>query len=220
VVGELFAVLSNGKTWRMTNDARVQLVSTPKYLIDVQPGAGAAVFLEKWKQFGEASKALGINEKKNTFEAVFEVMYVQSLVARMANGASRNLMKMMGVEDKPPALSDARFVLEEKIRAQFRSESKLSDAQWEKAEGSMLIINEQMTADQAMAEISVLDPHDAGQRVASSPDPLIAFSVENAKLKPEEQFRKLGSVSSPVRADLYVIPQEVDVSIVGESQVS
>lgn len=102
---------------------------------------------------------------------------------------------------------DAMDQLETRIREQFLASTELSAARWEDIRERLVVIHDKMTADYLEGVVSEYTEEN-GEIPQGSPR--IAFAGLNARLRKSRRFEKIGEVSKPVEADLYVAPEYDD----------
>ncbi len=100
--------------------------------------------------------------------------------------------------------------LEESLRNRFLDETRMTASEWEKVRDRVVLIHDRMGSENFEELIS---PWMSGEQVNSvdhDPEESLrrVFAGLNESLPPGRRFTKLGSVSGPAEADVYVLPED------------
>lgn len=150
-----------------------------------------------------------------TFKAMFEKAYRDEMAWRAGRGgptkeevkrvaalSSENYSDEVIEQTHSVTQNQARLQLEEILLKNFEASNQVSPAEWESSRDRVLLIHDQMTADEA---VECLHPDEIAPEGISSPRE--AFAHANKRASAEQRCKLLGSVSEPVKCDVYLMPE-------------
>jgi hypothetical protein len=95
--------------------------------------------------------------------------------------------------------------LDETLLQRFLEQSTYNAAEWERIRDRIVIIHEKKPLDDVEEEVSDWAETDC-EPPLDGESPRVYMERINSRLSPDEQFKKLGELSDPVGADVYVAP--------------
>jgi hypothetical protein len=100
--------------------------------------------------------------------------------------------------------------LDELIRERFLEETKLSAIEWERVRDRVIVIHDKMNAEMFEDVVGPWVDEDLFEQfdMESGDAPRKLFSEINRQLPENYKFQQLGTVSSPVEADVYAVPED------------
>ncbi|MFO0953935.1 MAG: hypothetical protein U0835_22815 [Isosphaeraceae bacterium] len=160
------------------------------------------------------------------FVARFEKAYADEMDWRNSRGGAteqeiRQIALQQGRtldEDEVRALrsaaeSRAMEQLAEAVRERFLEETRMPAREWEDVRDRVVVVHDRMSPDYFEEMLSDLsDDEEDLPEIDGSPgsSPRNAFARYNAALEPDRRYRKLGTVTAPVEADVYAAPEYAD----------
>ncbi len=159
---------------------------------------------------------------RESFASVLEVVYAKEMEWRNSRGgATLEEIRAIGAstgevydDDAIEATHElaerqAMEELDETIRERFLEETKLSAIEWERVRDRVIVIHDSMNPDAFEEAVGARLDDDELERLDFESDalPRVAFSDFNKTLAEARRFKRLGTVASPVGADIYAVPE-------------
>ena len=100
--------------------------------------------------------------------------------------------------------------LAETLREHFLEESKISAVEWERVRDLVVLVHDRMTPEIFEEAVGPWLEQDELPEVNDQPGsrPREVFARLNEQLPAHDQFKRLGTVSTPIEADVYTAPQD------------
>lgn len=221
---DFFTHFADGTRITFSNSKIGGVDHAPGHTVERSAGERPAQVLEKFLAARPDKPARPTN--RDTFVEDFERVYAEERDWRNSRGGAteEEIRKVAMLSGRPldesllqqtRALQYAQAMeqLKETLREQFLADTNMSAAEWEGIRDRVIIIHDQLNEDAFHDAVSdILEEADIDDDVIPELDgtpesaPRRAFETLMGRLPQEYQCRRLGTVSRPVEADVYALP--------------